>query len=123
MKSISPANYNNLASFRNNNTLQQPQKTFAQKIEANNDKVLQYPPIVIGLMNAFCWTTVGLAFDKLCSKVFKMNSSGKISIFVNGLLGIGMGIYSYCQANKLQKNAKTQSFSSALNTQNSIKTK
>ena len=59
-------------------------------------------------MNAFCWTTVGLAFDKLCSKIFKTNSSGKISLGINGLLGAGMGIYSYCQAKKLQKNAKTE---------------
>lgn len=109
MNNISLAGYNNLASFKNNSFApQQPKKTFAEKIEANNDKVLKYPPIVIGLMNAFCWTTVGLAFDKLCSKLFKLNSSGKISLGVNGLLGLGMGIYSYNQANKLQKAAKSE---------------
>lgn len=108
MNNISSISYNNLASFKNNPAQQAPKKSFADKIEANNEKVLSYPPIAIGLMNAVCWTTVGLAFDKLCSKIFKMNSSGKISLGVNGLLGVGMGIYSYNQAKKLQKTAKTE---------------
>lgn len=108
MNNISSISYNNLASFKNNTAQKQPPKTFAQKIEDNNEKVLQYPPVVIGLMNAFCWTTVGMAFDKLYSKIFKTNTGGKVSLCINGLLGAGMGIYSYCQANKLQKQAKTQ---------------
>lgn len=103
MNNISPVNYNSPASFKNNVAPQQPKKTLAEKIDANNEKVLKYPPAVIGLMNAFCWTTVGLAFDKMCSKLFKTNTSGKISLWVNGLLGAGMGVYSYFQAKKLQK--------------------
>lgn len=103
MNNISSVGYNSFASFKNNSVVQAPKKTFAEKIEANNEKVLKYPPVVIGLMNAFCWTTVGLAFDKICSKLFKTNTSGKISLGVNGLFGVGMGIYSYCQAKKLQK--------------------
>ncbi len=108
MNNISSVGYSTLASFKNNATPQAPKKTFAEKIEANNEKVLKYPPAVIGLMNAFCWTTVGLAFDKICAKVFKTNSNGKISLAVNGLVGAAMGIYTYIQANKLQKADKAE---------------
>ena len=108
MNNISSVNYNTLANFRSTSTPKQPQKTLAQKIEANNEKVLTYPPAVIGLMNAVCWTSVGLAFDKMCSKLFKTNSSTKVSLAVNGIVGAAMGLYAYNQANKLQKAAKAE---------------
>lgn len=106
MNNIAPTNYNSLTSFKNNVAPQQPKKTLSQKIEDNNDIVLAHSPLTIGLMNAVCWSVTGFIFDRLIGKIFKTNSSPKISLGINGALGVIMGGYSYFQADKLQKAAK-----------------
>lgn len=107
MNNIAPVNYNSLASFKKNNAKQPKQtQTLSQKIEANNDIVLAHSPLTIGLMNAACWSITGFIFDRLISKLFKTPTNPKISIALNGAIGAGFGIYSYCQAAKLQKAAK-----------------
>ncbi len=105
MNNIAPVNYNSFASFKNNSA-NQPKQTLSQKIEANNDIVLAHSPLTIGLMNAACWSVTGFIFDRLISKLFKTPTNPKISIALNGAIGAGFGIYSYCQAAKLQKAAK-----------------
>jgi hypothetical protein len=106
---LSPVSCNNVYSFKANQTEAPQKKSFAQKIEANNQKVLTYPPAVIGVMNAVCWAAVGATFDKLCSKLFKTNTNPKTSLAVNSIIGLGMGTYAYLQANKLQKACKADS--------------
>lgn len=109
--SINPVGYNQ-ATFKAAGAQQnnQPAKlTFADKIEKNNEKVLKYPPIATGLINAVGWTVVGMGADKLTSKIFGLKQNSiKSSLIINGLLGSIMGIYSYNQAKKLQaKDAAT----------------
>lgn len=105
MTNIAPVGYQNRVMFRNN-VPQQPKKTLAERIDANNEKVLKYPPLVIGAMNAFCWSTVGFGLDKMFSKLFNMKSNTKTSLIINGAIGLLMGGYAYRQASKLQ-NQKT----------------
>lgn len=81
----------------------QPNTKMTKMIEDNNKKVLEHSPVVIGSMNAICWAGLGLVFDKICSKLFKLNTSTKSSLIINGIIGGCMGTYAYCQAKKLQK--------------------
>ena len=62
-----------------------------------------YPPAVVGIVNGLCWGTVGYAFDKGCAKLFGYKSNNKTSLAVNGIIGTGMGIYSYIQTKKIQR--------------------
>jgi len=70
---------------------------------ANNDVIKKYPAAVVGIVNGLCWSSVGFAFDKICSKIFKYESSNKVSLAINSIIGAGMGIYAYVQAKKMQK--------------------
>ena len=71
-----------------------------RKAEPCNDGIPTYSPAVVGVVNGLCWGTVGYAFDKVCSKLLGYKSSNKVSLPVNGIIGAGMGIYSYVQAKK-----------------------
>lgn len=70
-----------------------------------HDKInkLNYPPIVVGLLNGLCWSCVGVAFDKATSFLFKMKTNPKTSMAVNGIIGLAMGTYAYVQAKKEAK--------------------
>ena len=102
--SISPVGINNI-SFKSKQKSKSEKPTIADRINENNKAVLTYSPTTIGVINGLCWTTVGMAFDKLASKLLKRPSGTKSSLIINGLLGGVMGFWAYSQAKKLQKNA------------------
>ena len=74
------------------------------KTENNDSGVPSYPPVVVGVVNGLCWGMVGYAFDKVCSKLFGYKSSNRMSLAINGIIGSGMGIYSFIQAKKCKNN-------------------
>lgn len=107
--SISPVSINNI-SFKSKQIQQAPKvekPTLADKINENNRAVLKYSPATIGVVNGVCWTTVGMAFDKLTAKMLDRPSGTKSSLIINSLLGVVMGVWASAQAKKLQKNANS----------------
>ena len=79
-------------------------KSNSEKRDVKTNGIPAYPPAVVGIANGLCWGTVGYAFDKICSKLFGYKSSNKMSLSINGIIGAGMGIYSYVQVKKQGSN-------------------
>lgn len=89
----------------NTNKTEQTPSTNVEKENTSiepNELMQKYPPALIGLMNGVCWASVGYAFDKGVSKIFKMGTKSKTSLAINTIIGVGTGIYSYIQAKKVQ---------------------
>ncbi|GEM_PF-5263814 len=92
---ISPVNYNPHFALRGT---QNNQPT--PKHEMIGNTKIPYTPATIGALNGVLWTGIGLAFDKVFSILTKTKRSMKSSLFVNGVIGVGMGIFSYVSAKK-----------------------
>lgn len=80
-----------------------PDKTLSG-VPLRGTKRLNYSPATIGLMNGFCWFGVGMLFDKGCSKLLKSKVNTKLSLAIQGALGLVMGVRAY----KIAKNESKQ---------------
>ena len=96
---ISPITYNHSIAYRAGENKPQNQN------QNKNAGLLKYSPAGIGVFNGVCWFGIGMAFDKVCQKILKTNSSTKTSLIVNSLVGLAMCTYSYYQAKKMEKNS------------------
>ncbi len=68
-------------------------------------------PIKAAAINTVTWTGIGLGFDYLImNKIFKIKSSIKQSLLLNGIFGLVMGAFAFHKANKLQKEQQVKNF-------------
>ncbi|MCM1265133.1 MAG: hypothetical protein NC200_02950 [Candidatus Gastranaerophilales bacterium] len=114
---ITPVSYRNV-SMRSNNTQEtqsaQPSKT-EQKLNDLKDTLekKEVSPAASGLVNGIIWGGSGFVFDRILTKMFKMGTSLKTSACINGIIGLGMGIYGYAQAKKAKKAQKAENAQNA----------
>lgn len=99
---ITPVNYRTNYSMTSKKVDKKEQNT-APLMQHDKVNKLNYPPIVVGILNGFCWSCLGFAFDKATSFLFKMKTNAKTSMAVNGIIGVAMGTYAYIQAKKEAK--------------------
>ena len=67
---------------------------------------LNYSPAAVGIANGILWGSVGMAIDRLFSKLFKSKQSLTSSLIFNGLVAVGMGFYAYKVAKKERDSAQ-----------------
>lgn len=61
-------------------------------------------PIKTAALNTVAWTGIGLGCDYLImNKLLKFKTTKKQSFIINGLFGLGMGIYMFFKTKKMQK--------------------
>lgn len=72
--------------------------------QTKQDPVLRFSPTKLGLVNAGAWGFVAYLCDRFAfSKLFGSEPNNKISIGMGAAVGLFMGIHSYKQAKKFQK--------------------
>lgn len=91
----------NFKQAKTNNDKPKKESTLSD-INSHPEKInkLNYSPATVGILNGLCWTTIGMGFEMIWSKLFKSKINTKVSLAINSLLGLGMGIYAYKLAKK-----------------------
>ena len=115
---IAPVSYRTI-SMKSSNTNSE-QKPVSQPVSAN-DSPLKFSPAAVGVLNGVTWGVLGFAFDRAMSGLFKMGTSIKTSACINGIIGLGMGIYGYFQARKAEKSLTAQNTDNKQNINNTQK--
>ena len=72
----------------------------------------KYLPLQAGVLSAAFWTGAGIAADKLIlNKIFKSSQKdNKFSLIFNTIFGLIMGVGTYINVRKKQKEENVQSF-------------
>ena len=85
---ISPITYSN--SFKSTNS-------------GSNSKQEHYSPAKIATVAGVGCFGAGFLFDRACAALFKLTRNIKTSLIVNGVVGLGIGAYTYVQAKNAEK--------------------
>jgi hypothetical protein len=89
--SISPISYgHNNISMRG---LEKPtNKPEINQSETTMQKIIKNP-VGAGVTYGLSFAGIGFGFDRLFGKLFGANNSIKSSVILNGIIGLGMGLY------------------------------
>ncbi|MBO6272185.1 hypothetical protein J6O48_05325 [bacterium] len=100
---VSPVKYNSYVALRSNENIN---KQGAEKQSAKgilSDITDKFTPLEYGAFNTVLWTGMSYGIDRVFNKLFKMETSRKMSLALSGAIGLFVGVQSYLSARAVNK--------------------